>query len=165
MRNSFLHKIWCCLYSISNQIFIHDRRRRKMNNTNLQKNYHEEYEKHNQKLWKQQASWCLQVLFQPACGERVWSVNSRGRDATSVNQFKNCLDKYWQRYGHQKLGLTSLYQRASTSTSIKTQENAIYIPHTRKYKKLYGGVIVFCLLRNKRMTFICGVANQKALAQ
>lgn len=123
MRNSFLHKIWCCLYSISNQIFIHDRRRRKMNNTNLQKNYHEEYEKHNQKLWKQQASWCLQVLFQPACGERVWSVNSRGRDATSVNQFKNCLDKYWQRYGHQKLGLTSL----------STSEYKYKYKNTRKY--------------------------------
>jgi len=28
-------------------------------------------------------------------------------EATSVNQFKNRLDKFWQRYGHQQLGLIS----------------------------------------------------------
>jgi len=28
-------------------------------------------------------------------------------NATSVNQFKNRLDKFWRRYGHKKLGLTS----------------------------------------------------------
>jgi len=28
-------------------------------------------------------------------------------DARSVNEFKNRLDKFWRRYGHEKLGLTS----------------------------------------------------------
>ena len=42
------------------------------------------------------------------CVVQKWNKLSQDVvDAMSVNQFKNRLDKFWRRYGHQKLGLIS----------------------------------------------------------
>jgi len=53
------------------------------------------------KLSKQRASLDVRKFFFSQRVVKEWNLLPQDVvDATSVNQFKNRLDKFWQRYGH-----------------------------------------------------------------
>jgi len=56
---------------------------------------------HSMKLSKQRASLDVRNFSFSQCVVQEWNkLPQEVVDATSVNQFKNRLDKFWQRYGH-----------------------------------------------------------------
>ena len=56
---------------------------------------------HSMKLSKQRASRDIRKFFYSHRVVQEWNKLPQAViDATSVNQFKNRMDKYWQRYGH-----------------------------------------------------------------
>jgi len=71
------------------------------------------------KLLKQRASLDVRKFFFSQRVVNEWNLLPQDVvDATSVNQFKNRPDKFWQRYGHQK---TRLNQPITGQVQVQVQ--------------------------------------------